>query len=158
MERDSKYGVGKRVGNQVWLHHQYQEVFCPFGLRKALKIIERNIPNSVGHFKYDVVRYDEKNNTFCFILVDDFDENPEPVIYAWVTVNLNNNQIKGTICENNRPIYHHKWLMVTDDYNGFDLDEAKERSQKIQECNFNKNKMGRSEFWNEHCLPILEKR
>ena len=45
-------------------------------------------------------------------------------------------------------IYHHKWLFVTDDYPGFDVEESKNRSRKwVSLPNIDYSRIGYKKFW-----------
>jgi len=56
-------------------------------------------------------------------------------------------------------IYHHKWLFVKDDYQGFDVDKSKERSAEWLQVSdrINMSKIGTLNYWEDEVLPLLKK-
>ena len=76
-------------------------------------------------------------------------------------MNLKKRTRKERSYDNNIPIYHHKWMMVSDDYHGFNVDEAKKRSEKIEEVikkySIDKKRIGYKTYWKEVVLPLLDK-
>ena len=53
-------------------------------------------------------------------------------------------------------IYHHNWLFVADDYQGFDVELSKARSQQwIALGNVDRSRIGRKSYWEEHIVPRL---
>ena len=118
-------GVGKMVGSRLYVHQQY-----------SLKAMQR-LPEALVEvywegasrlcfrgWDYNCLRFDTKANSVMFVRSPDFDTADEPHVgeLALVTV-------KGIVYGSSRAIYHHKWLWVQDDYQGFNVAEAIERSR-----------------------------
>lgn len=126
--------VGKRVGSKVYFHASYNDEFftCPVELEH-----------------YNITRLDLKAREVCFMLCPNFDTEDEPVITeVWnVTRDL------YTSYDGNPFIYHHKWMFVKDDYEGFDVEAAKRRSLKwFPKAKGNRqvlSRIGRQRFWKE---------
>lgn len=148
IERAKEFSLGKKMSNYIWVHKNY---------------IEEILPVDISFFKesldFDVVRINTKNlNEISFIKVEDFDKQNEPIIQKSYTVKDINQpeEIKVLESGNNPLIYHHKWLMVKDDYTGFDVAESKIRSLVWKkELGINKeisSQIGRLNFWNQWLL------
>ena len=77
---------------------------------------------------WDVIKLDLRAGTITLVWCDDFDGRPEPAIRSSVLLRPDGSHKRA------RPfrdpcIYHHKWLMVAPDYQGFDVEESKARSR-----------------------------
>ena len=54
-------------------------------------------------------------------------------------------------------IYHHKWLFVTDDYSGFNVEASKERSRLwLGLDGVDKKRSGRKSYWVNNVLPRIQ--
>jgi hypothetical protein len=54
-------------------------------------------------------------------------------------------------------IYHHKWLFVDDDYDGFNLEVSRRRSETwTQIPDIDNSRIGRRSYWLERVVPLLE--
>lgn len=142
--------VGKKIDKNIWLHKDYINDFIT---KENFEKYSQNIPSD---FKYQIIRYNEKENEIMFIKASDFDNSHEPVIEDAYKVKLENNEYKTSYTkanEKNPLIYHHKWLFVKDDYKGFDVAKSKERSFEWKSVlGVNKelsNKIGRKDFWDK---------
>ena len=121
-ERYSEFGVGKKMGDEVYLHRDYEGVLPQGDLADAKE--------RIGDFEYNLIRYNTKTGAIGFFNSPDFDTSPEPINGNLIvvepdgtirTVDLNKNPDK-------QAIYHHKWEWVKDDYKGFDVKQSIERS------------------------------
>jgi SAM-dependent methyltransferase len=121
-ERYSEFGVGKKMGDEVYLHRDYEGVLPQGDLADAKERID--------DFEYNLIRYNTKTGAIGFFNSPDFDTSPEPINGNLIvvepdgairTVDLNKNPDK-------QAIYHHKWEWVKDDYKGFDVKQSIERS------------------------------
>lgn len=115
---------------------------------KFMELIKSN------NIPFDVVKYDQGNVTL--ITSPDWDTSNEPIVGEcrrwkdgeWFNgENLNNN---FKLTKNFRQIYHNKWQFVDESYQGFNVEEAKERT-KIWNAipNLNKSKIGNKVYWVE---------
>ena len=145
--RDSRFCTGKKMGSKVCIHKQYAR--CIPGAKEAAK--------KAGIGDYDIIRYDPKDESYSFIQSPDFDSSPEPVVGRSAL-------LKGKTVTYRPPlkdpfIYHHKWLMVKDDYPGFDVEESKERSREWMKHieKGESSKIGRKSYWEKNILPRLNK-
>ena len=59
-------------------------------------------------------------------------------------------------CYRDPPIYHHKWLFVRDDYDGFDVAESRTRSERIMMLEgVDHSRIGKRQYWIDNVLPML---
>ena len=146
LKRHPRFGVGKQMGSKVWVHSNYAlEILDPEILNSALS----QIPKS---FSYVVLRYDPKNQTLAFIDSPDFNSSPEPEVGASYCVDLTQKKNPRLTKPPRDPlIWHHKWMMVKDDYPHFDVKESQERSlwwkSKVGVNREVSNRIGRKSTW-----------
>lgn len=146
--RSREFGVGKQVGSAVYVHRDFSARLGPVVTRARMLVPE--------DFVYDVVKYDRRTGVVSFVQCPDFDTQPEPRITAFLVVRPD-----GTVQRRTAPadpyIYHHKWLMVADDYGGFDVHQSQRRSASwLALADVDKSRIGRESYWNAHVVPRLE--
>lgn len=141
--------VGKRMGGDLYLHKQYADEID----QDLYNDYKDKLPKG---FKYNILKYNKNNETISFINSPDFDTADEPIVGD--SYKVSKNGITYTRQKNPPQIYHHKWLFVDDDYKGFDVDKAKERSRKwlMISDKINMSKIGNKKYWDEEVLPLLE--
>jgi hypothetical protein len=87
--------------------------------------------------------------------VADFDTAPEPTIGTIIAVKTDGS-CRRTAAPSDPFIYHHKWLFVDDDYDGFDVEESKRRSVAwLALPDVDKSRIGRRSYWRQHVEPRL---
>lgn len=119
----SKYGVGKEIGGDIYLHKQYALDVVPEDILDDAKTMLAEYDPS---FRYNCIRYSPKTGAVSFQEAPDFDTAREPVVGDYITVFPD-----GTIkTGHSNYIWHHKWLWVKNDYKGFDVQESWEWSKK----------------------------
>lgn len=119
----SKYGVGKQMGSQVYLHKDYVGDVIPKKVwEDALKVLD----DTDSGFEYNCVMYDTKTGNVRFDEAPDFDESREPIVGDTITVKPDGTVKRG----HSNYIWHHKWLWVKNDYQGFDVNQSKAWSNK----------------------------
>lgn len=119
----SKYGVGKQMGSQVYLHKDYVGDVIPKKVwENALKVLD----DTDSGFEYNCVMYDTKTGNVRFDEAPDFDESREPIVGDTITVKPDGTVKRG----HSNYIWHHKWLWVKNDYQGFDVNQSKAWSNK----------------------------
>ena len=150
IKRTNKFaGIGKEIGGEVYLHRDYEYTLPP----ELLKVAKQSIPED---YDYQVVKFNPKTGTFSFIKSNDFDTEHEPSVNGGITVKADGSS---------KPfpdagwIYHHKWLWVADDYQGFDVEESKRRSLNwVSLPNIDKSRIGQRTFWNKNVTNRLGER
>lgn len=119
----SKYGVGKQMGSQIYLHKDYVSDVIPKKVwENALKVLS----DADSDFEYNCVMYDTKTGNVRFDEAPDFDESREPIVGDTITVKPDGSVKRG----HSNYIWHHKWLWVKNDYQGFDVNQSKAWSNK----------------------------
>lgn len=134
--------VGKKIGSKVWLHVSYLHIF--------ISDTKPVLSHKELIFTPDIARVDLKTGEICLIECSEFYTVHEPKIERTLLIKPDGSIKKGN--ENKDPlIYHHKWMFVKDDFNKFDVEEAKKRSiawKSVLGTNKDiSNKIGRLSFW-----------
>lgn len=114
--------VGKSIGGKIYAHMDYIHLIIPqFLLDKANELLKKNNLYDEA-WSYNCFSFDPVNNIILFEETPDFDIAREPVIGKLIKVDLNTNTLKQIPPK--RQIFHHKWLWVDNDYDGFDVEDS----------------------------------
>jgi hypothetical protein len=106
-------------------------------------------------FFYTVVKLNLTSNSVSFVEVADFDSAPEPTIDTIITVRPDGST-KRILPPSDPFIYHHKWLFVKDDYDGFDVEQSRARSRAHMALpDIDRRRIGRKNYWNTEVVPRL---
>lgn len=115
--------VGKKVGHQLYVHTDYAHEVIPSDvLKRAEAVLAKNAPD----FKHNCVMWDSSRPIVRFDQAPDFDTAREPHVGEFVIVDPRNPNLVNKGRSN--AIWHHKWMWVKDNYQGFDVDKSKEWS------------------------------
>jgi len=145
--RCRKYSVGKEIGGAIYVHREYLQLL-PLQVRYAASRVSAD-------FNYSVIKFVEKNLSVSFVLSPDFDTAHEPVVGDIVRVDANGST-KFFRQPSDPYIYHHKWLFVADDYQGFDAAASKARSLLwVALGGVDRSRIGRRSYWEENVVPRL---
>jgi hypothetical protein len=144
----SRLGVGKSLGQQIWLHKS---------TLPALEIPHKQEILSSMDNDYCIVRISKNPNAYQLSSCPDFNTSREPLIHAqksFVIVNGKANLSKTTCySSDNGLIFHHKHLFVRPDYKGFSVEEAIKWSltwkAEIGICRKTSGSIGRIRQWND---------
>lgn len=106
-------------------------------------------------YEFDIIKYDSGNITL--ISSPDWDTANEPIVgevRLWKSdsrFDTDGKLLPPTRSRTNfRQIYHNKWMFVADDYSGFDIEAAKERTKLWNAIpNLDKSKIGNKAYWLE---------
>lgn len=96
---------------------------------------------------FDIVKFDTKSKNTSLIQCSTWNSLNEPIVgdsYCFHS-NFDYKVIKG-----GTKVYHNKWQFVSDDYQGFSIDEAKQRTKdwnSIPNISNMKSKIGNIDFW-----------
>lgn len=114
IRRNPKYGVGKTMGLDTWVHKDYMHMVIPQDIIKnALNYLPKD-------FQYNTVKYNRNFDSIRFESSENFDTAREPYAGKCITVFPDGEMI----ISNSTQIYHHKWMWVLDDYTGFNVKES----------------------------------
>ena len=148
IKKSPKYGVGKQVGNTIYLHKSVEDRLP----HNILNNVKDTLPSD---FTYDIVKYDEKNGNITFISSPDWDTSEEPLVGDAILIRGDGS--KRYMKQKSSPqIYHHKWLFVNDDYSGFNVKDSIERSEKwLKIPNIEFNRIGYKNYWESNVVPQI---
>lgn len=121
----SKFGVGKQIGSKIYFHKSAWDKILPEAVwNKALEVLEIN----KLYIKYfQTICYDFKQpNIVRFDTCPGFNSQEEPMVGHMFFVDINSGIVTDKY---NNQIYHHKWLWVAEDYDGFDVQASYEWSK-----------------------------
>ena len=99
---------------------------------------------------YHIIKVDTKNEKISLIECSDWDKHYEPIVgnsYCFDCKTMAYSMRKG-----GTKVYHHRWMFVSETYDGFDLEKSKQRTwllwdiPEFQEC---KNNVGSLKYWEE---------
>lgn len=151
--------IGKKMMGCLYIHKSAIDT-----LSLDEKSLYLNKIKFIKDFEFDVIKINLKKQEVSFIKSDDWDDNPEPSVGDSIIVK-EDNTIKYT--KGNNLIYHHKWMFVCDDYEGFDVEASKRRSElwmnhpsilllkNKKDEKFN-SKIGRRPYWSNKVCSIID--
>lgn len=148
-KRSKQFGVGKEIGGNVYVHRQYESV-----LGERVQTAKSLIP---ADFSYTVVKLNLATQGVTFVFSPDFDAADEPIVGRHILARDDGTTLERKQLEDPY-IYHHKWLMVRDDYSDFDVAESKRRSKLwLSLTDVDKSRIGRKSYWNDQVVPRIIK-
>lgn len=150
LSRDPEAGVGKRMGNCLYVHRSAEDVLPQDELKQA----KAQLPSK---FDYEIVKYDRNINAFSFIQSPDWDKDPEPTVGDSFSVKRDGTtQFRNA--SKKTQIYHHKWQFVRDSYPGFNVAASKRRSLQWRGLpNIDSNRIGYKDYWDANVEPRIGK-
>ena len=121
--------VGKSIGGKIYAHMDYLNWIVPEEkIDQAVSLLKKNDLYQEA-FSYNCFCWNPKENTILFQQGPDFDSSPEPVVGFIIKVDLDTNEVSRS----NKPfsqIWHHKWLWVDNNYDGFNVADSWNRSKE----------------------------
>ena len=123
----SKFGVGKQMGSKIYFHKSAWDKIVPKDVWSAA--MEMAAITKINHrpFEFNTVCYDLKEPHIVRLdTCPDFDTEREPVVGLSFKFNTRN---YTTDVKVNNQIFHHRWLWVEQDYQGFNVKESYEWSK-----------------------------
>tara|TARA_R100001510_G_scaffold5207_1_gene4143 strand:+ start:2601 stop:9239 length:6639 start_codon:yes stop_codon:yes gene_type:complete len=126
--------VGKRVGSKIYVHRDYADEIVPKDILENAEISFslsslRNDPsdpmNPLKMWDYKTIVYDSSNKSVRFDESPNFDTASEPMKGKSITVSQYGDVTAAKDDFRTESIWHHKWLWVKDDYQGFNVQESK---------------------------------
>ena len=146
-KRSKNYAVGKEIGGAIYVHKQYLPVLGVVPL-KAKELLPED-------HSFVIVKHNLKNDAVSFIHSPDFDFADEPTVGDSIIVHPDGSTRKRKQAKDPE-IYHHKWMFVKDDYQGFDVELSKARSKLwIDLPGLDKRKIGKKSYWEKNVIPQL---
>lgn len=101
------------------------------------------------YYNYDILKYDSAVGNISLIQCPTFDTLNEPIVGDSLCI-----KVDGTtkVIKSKGQIYHNKWQFVASDYKGFNIAEAKKRTElwnSIPNIKAHKAKIGYLKYWKE---------
>ena len=122
-QRSKRYGIGKEIGGKIYVHKKYtHRVLSIDTLYDAIQCVPIDFL-----IKSNCVMYDPKRHIVRFDEAPDFDTAREPHVGDFIEVNIYSGKTRHG---HSNYIWHHKWMWVDDDYDGFDVEESYQWSKK----------------------------
>lgn len=118
---------------------------------ERVKIVEER-KKMIGDFAYDVIKFDMDTENVTFIECTEFDKVHEPLVGRQY---LTKKDGEKKIMPSKGQIYHKKYMFVSSDYAGFDIEAEKKRAEKYDEMLKKhedkkiKSKIGYRKKWDE---------
>ena len=131
--------VGKRMGEWVYVHRNYINKLPAELVALVWRAEEFNLLPD-----YNAVKVSTKNWIVVFQQSPDFDTADEPTAGEYCRVDFH----KKAKIRRTRQLWHHKWLWVMDDYEGFNVEASFRRSKdwlEIADIDF--KRIGNPEYW-----------
>lgn len=125
--RSTVYPVGKLTGYRLHFHKQYLDLFP--SLSKLFARVQAAAKKKLGDDVldgYNCLRWDTDFGNLAFQWSPNFDRATEPTLEKTLMAKATGGV--GWVVPRKTLILQHKWLWVQDDYTGFDVEKAKERS------------------------------
>lgn len=141
----------KKIGGSIYIHKS--------NLEELKEIIEENIflrimeasKNLPDSFNFEIIKYNKKDNKVSFIDSSDWNTAREPLVGDSYVTFIDDFNFK--LIKSKGQIYHHKWMFVSNDYNGFDIEESKNWSKVWTDVIPNeksiKSRIGYKKYWDE---------
>jgi len=145
-KRYHRFGVGKKIGDSVYIHKDYEYLLTNEGIKEY----KAHLNKLFDGFEYTIIKYNIRTKAFSFIKCSEFDTEEEPVVGESMLVREDGST--RFIKQAKDPwIYHHKWLMVAPEYKGFDMKESVDRSLWWMDIpNLDKARIGKLSYWTEN--------
>lgn len=138
----------KKVGTSLYVHKSNIEELLnciqdELEINRILSII--NIAKK--EYLFEIIKYDKKSKNISLIECDTWNSMNEPIVGDSHLYKLNG-EIK--LIKGNKTVYHSKELFVNENYVGFDVEKAKQRTlewNKIPNIKNLKSKIGNITYW-----------
>jgi len=149
LPKRSKYGVGKSMVGHIYVHAKYMNDVIPDDL------LQRGL-TMANNFPFTILKFNPKTGYISFIESPDFNSSPEPIVGRSLLVKPDSDSSKIINPPADPWIYHHKWLMVKDDYSGFNVEESKNRSRKWMSLKPDTSRIGKLSYWMNNVVPYIK--
>jgi len=143
--------VGKNIGGHVYVHRMYVNDIFP----ELTDVIDEI--HDVNFNLLKIPTNDDDRKEYIFLVnCKDFDHVNEPRVGTIYKYEFGTGIVH--VKDYSFFVYHHKWLWVKDDYTGFNVKKAIERSITWRKLNPPSSSIGSYRFWSlwlkKHGLPI----
>lgn len=135
----------KKVGYAVYAHKSNIKEFLENIPTEDLSFVCSIL--SLDFCEYDIVKYDKKTGNVSLIRCSTWNSLNEPIVEDSFCFNTD---YSYKVIKGGTKVYHNKWMFVSEDYKGFDVNKAKERTKiwnSIPNIKQYKSKIGNVGFW-----------
>lgn len=94
--------------------------------REEIDLVEEKVYHVPNDFDYDIIEIDLINSEVKFIHSKDWLTSKDPELNDYYLITKENNYVYS---QNDDTIIHHKWQLVMDDYDDFNIEESKRWSE-----------------------------
>ena len=144
-KKSPRFQVGKQMIGCVYIHKSSENIIP--NIKKYKKALRPD-------HEYHVVKYNWLKKCVSFIESYDFDSSTEPRVGRSFVVH-SDGKARYIKAPADPWIYHHKWLMVDNNYKGFDVRKNKSHSIKWMRLNPDRKKIGKKSYWEKSVLPFI---
>ena len=145
--------IGKKQPGVLYIHVSALDALTE-EQQDQVKAAQKRIPKGFG--KYEVVKV-FTDGSVSFVKSSNWNTADEPFAEdsMKITPGKPPKVTKGR--KTNKQIYHKKWEMVKDDYDGFDVEESKARAEQWENSglDLDKNQIGNYDYWKENLIDKL---
>lgn len=146
----------KKIGNVYYVHksniQELLDILPSDEYKRRIIRLCKIREKSFTLVPYEVIKYDVKQHKLSLIDSPDWNTANEPTQGDYTYWNFD----KGTTAfvHGGNTVYHSKELFVSDDYTGFNIQEAKERTKLWQSLVSTEEKklIGNKKYWNAWCI------
>ena len=144
----------KKIGGRIYAHRDYIKNLSITAIPEIISAFQV-AEDILGDFKWNTVRIKPDDvgglKEVAFQYSPDFDTADEPQVVQTVMCVPHNNTWKVDVREHKDTIWHHKWMWVGPDYEGFDYEASKARSALWRKFVSPSEipKIGRKSFWDK---------
>lgn len=120
----------KKIGGAIYIHRSNVDSLDQQQLELVWERLEQLAKTDYPCNSYEVIKI--KGDTVSFIECEGWDELREPIVGNAYNVKSDGSVKLTKKREKNPQIYHHKWMFVSNDYDGFDVEKEKAWSKRWQ--------------------------
>ena len=141
----------KKVGYAFYVHKSnLSELFSNLDEKDRDYIVRvMDLARMVLLIDFDIVKFDNKTRNVSLIQCSTWDILNEPIVEDSYCFHPD---FSYKIIKGGTKVYHHRWMFVSENYKGFDLEKSKQRTWMlwdIPEFQENKNRVGSLQYWEE---------
>lgn len=120
----------KKIGGAIYIHKSNIEALSQEQFNLVSERLVQLEKTTFPYLSYEIIKI--KGDTVSFIECEGWDELREPIVGDSYNVKPDGSVKIIKKREKNPQIYHHKWMFVSEDYTGFDIEKEKAWSKKWQ--------------------------
>ena len=136
----------KHVGTAYYVHKSNVSELIKKVVPKELQPDFYCLLHSID-YAYAIIKYDGNNVTF--ISSPDFLTVHEPLVGYCYRYRENEWKKPPKVRKDFKRVYHHRWMFVASDFDGFDVEKEKARTKLLNSLNLDKKRIGNKNYWNK---------